>query len=125
MINMTEKMTQKDYFNELLNIQEVAQNEELRNFVLSRIEQLEKRSASAKNGERKPTKKQKENRILMGNILDEMIPGEQYTITQATNEFTSCDGLSGQKVTAMMNALVKDGVVEKTMEKGTPYFTKK
>lgn len=122
---MTEKMTQKDYFNELLNIEEVAQNEELRNFVLSRIEQLEKRSASAKNGERKPTKKQKENRILMGNILDEMIPGEQYTITQATNEFTSCDGLSGQKVTAMMNALVKDGAVEKTMEKGTPYFTKK
>ena len=122
---MTEKMTQKDYFNELLNIEEVAQNEELRNFVLSRIEQLEKRSASAKNGERKPTKKQKENRILMGNILDEMIPGEQYTITQATNEFTSCDGLSGQKVTAMMNALVKDGVVEKTMEKGTPYFMKK
>ena len=57
----TMTMTRKDYFNELLNIQEVAENEELVIFINKELAKLEKRS----NTQKKPTKKQIENLLDM------------------------------------------------------------
>ena len=118
---MTEKrMTKRDYFNELLTIPAVAENIDLVDFIEKEIANLDKRKSSS----RKPTKKQIENVELIESIYESMEVGKQYTCGAMLEEFPCGEGLSSQKVNAMLKKLVDSGRVEREVVKRVTYFTR-
>lgn len=118
---MTEKrMTKRDYFNELLTIPVVAESIDLVDFIEKEIANLDKRKSTS----RKPTKKQIENAELVESIYESMEVGKQYTCGAMLEEFPCCEGLSSQKVNAMLKKLVDSGRVEREVVKRVTYFTR-
>lgn len=115
------KMTKKDYFNELLNIKEVANNEELKGFILHELELLAKRKSG---GSGKPTQKQIENEKLIEKIYEEMVPEKEYLNKEMLKELPSCTTLSGQKLNALLMKMIENGKVARVEKKRMAYFTK-
>lgn len=112
------KMTKKDYFKALLKIEEVNANSAMVDFINHEIELLEK-----KNGNRKPTKTQEENENLKILIL-EIADVQAMTVTEimkAIQPKVEIE-LTNQKVSALANKLVTDGLMTKTTEKRKSYF---
>ena len=125
------KLTQRDCYNMLLAIEEVANNEILVEFINHRIEQLDKKNTHSADGEKKPTAHQLANDSLREEILDCMEEGKGYTISDMIKTFPCCNGLSQSKVSAMLRPILtitakgeinSDGVVERYEEKGKAYF---
>ena len=116
---MTKKMTKKDHFNMLKAIPEVAQNEILMNFIDHEIELLEKKSS--KSGQ---TKTQQENELLKAELLTAFAEMEQpVTISEFCEKTSHPVGkLSNQKLSALLNQLVKAGKMVKTIEKKKSYW---
>lgn len=75
---------------------------------------LEKRNAS-KSG--KPTKAQKENAEVKGQI-EAVLTAEG----QKCGDIANAVGISGQKCSALLTQMVKDGIAEKYTEKRVTYF---
>ena len=111
------KITKKDRFNQLLEIPEVAENEELVAFIKHEIELLEKKGS--KSG---ATKTQKENEGIMNFLYDELVAlGKAVTITEFMKSSEYAGQFSNQKISALFKLM--DGTrVEKTVEKGKSYF---
>ena len=63
------------------------------------------------------------NAELKEHILANMVVGERYTIADMVKSFPLCAGLSNQKMSSVMRALMPDQV-ERTVEKGKVYFSK-
>ncbi len=85
--------------------------------VKEKLEALKASIAKRNGGERKPTKTQKENEVLKGQILDAVV--EPMTAGEVATQF----GISNQKASALLNALVKDGKMTKAVgEKRKTYF---
>lgn len=133
----TTKMTKRDYFNALLGIEAVSANDELTAFINHEIELLDKRKATPKTGERKPTARQKENAGLKIALLANMEDGAEYTITDMVKEFDCFgEGVSSQRVNALVSQMIADKTgsgLTKTGEqptilrkevKGVAYFSK-
>lgn len=78
----------------------------------------------SKGGEKKPTKTQIENEALKTAILEQMVDGENYTISAIVKTFDGFSDFSINKVSALVRALKLDGKVERTESKGVAYFTK-
>lgn len=81
-------------------------------------EQLAKRSTS-----KTPTKTQKENEVIMANILNALVDiGEPTTVTDliahGVEGFPTADGkvLTNQKVSALLRKMIEAGRVVKTIE---------
>ena len=112
-----EKITKKDRFNQLLVIEEVAQNEDLVAFIKHEIELLEKKSS--KSGS---TKTQKENVEIMNALYEELVAiGKAVTISEFQKMSEKASVYSNQKISALFRLM--DGTrVEKTVEKGKSYF---
>lgn len=118
----TKKITKRDNYNALLKIEEVKSNPVLANFVKHEIELLDKKNSSRSKN---PTKEQKANKALKENILDEMEIGVEYTITDMIKQLPSCDGLTNQKVSAVVRQMVSpqgDQII-RTEKKGRAYFS--
>ena len=111
------KMTKKDYFKALLAIEAVNSNDDYVAFINHEIELLEK-----KNGNRKPTKTQEENENIKKFILNVAV--QPMTITEIMKAIQLSFGveLTNQKVSALANKLVADGLIIKTTEKRKSYF---
>ncbi len=77
---------------------------------------LEKRNK--KSGERKPTKTQKENAVLSEDIWAYVSENGAKRAMEVGAYF----GISGQKASALLNALVKGGRLDKFTEKGATFF---
>ena len=76
---------------------------------------------SKKNASRKPTKAQAENEGIKTAILDFMVEGKSYTVT----EIQKGVGLeSNQKASALVRQLKEADLVVRKEEKGKAYFTK-
>jgi hypothetical protein len=75
-----------------------------------------KRSASSK-----PTKRQVENEALKARIAD-VLGDEGMTVTAILNELGE-DGLTNQRVSALLRQMVAGGVASKAMVKGKAMFT--
>lgn len=74
-----------------------------------------------KNASRKPTKAQAENEGIKSKILDFMVEGKAYTVTDIQKGV----GLeSNQKASALVRQLKEADLVIRTEEKGKAYFTK-
>lgn len=91
--------------------------DELLAFIDHEVELLSrKRSASSK-----PTKRQVENEALKGRIA-EVLGDEGMTVTAILGELNE-DGLTNQRVSALLRQMVAGGVASKAMVKGKAMFT--
>ena len=113
------KMTQKNA------IAYVIDNYELPEDVLAKLESmkatLEKRSAH--KGERKPTKTQIANEGFKAQIVEFMVPGTLYTVTELAKEVPFGEELTTQRVSALVRQLKEAGTVVRTEEKRKAYFS--
>ena len=114
------KMTKRDYFNELLTIAEVKENKAMVDFINHELELLEKKNASKSTTE---SKTQKANNEIKAKIVEEMVEGKRYTITEMIAELPCCNGLTNQKVLALVRQLKDNGEVNRSEEKGKAYYS--
>jgi hypothetical protein len=101
-------------------------------FINGRMEQLAKKNA----GDRKQTKNQIENEALQTMLVDSMEIGTKYAMSALVKllpKDSNGEPLSLPKVTALVNPLLvktakgeinPNGVLERIVEKGKPYFRK-
>lgn len=112
------KLTKRDHFNALLAIPAVSENPVLVDFINHELELLSKKNSADK----KPTATQQANNALKEAIINLLVDGNPYTVSQIIKEVPECAGLSNQKVSAMMVQLINEGQVEKVIEKRVSYF---
>jgi hypothetical protein len=112
------KLTKRDHFNTLLTIPAVSDDPVLVDFINHELELLSKKNSTDK----KPTATQQANNTLKEAIIDLLVDGNPYTVSQIIKEVPECAGLSNQKVSALMVQLVNEGLVEKVIEKRVSYF---
>lgn len=119
--NPSRKPTKRDRFNALLAIPAVAENADLVEFIAHEIDLLDRKNTA----ERKPTPKQVENAQFRADILAFMESGVLYTAGDLAKSVPSLveNGISVNRVTPMLTALVKDGSVIKTTEKRKSYYS--
>ena len=119
---MTNKMTKRDWFNEIVKLVEASDYENKTEAVLflnHEIDLLERKS-----GKSGMTKTQKENVEVMEQIkiaLDEI--GKPVTISELMATSAVMNGYSNQKLSALIRQLVKAGEVIRTEEKKKAYFS--
>lgn len=118
------KMTKKEMFTMVMEVvanSTVENKAEMENFIAHEIELLEKKSS--KSGQ---SKTQKENEILKAEILESFKEIEiPVTVSEFQNltRFRPENEFSNQKVSALLNQLVKNGLLVKTIEKKKSYFS--
>ena len=107
---MEKKMTKKEMFGlllELLETAEVAEREELKNFVAHEIEMIENKAEKAKTYKRK-----KAADVLKEQIYTKLDVLEFRTIHDIVSDFNDAD-ITAAKVSARLTSLVKEGLVIK------------
>ena len=113
---MANKKTQKDFFNEIIEVLNEVGRDDLVAFCNDRIEKL-----SRKSGSKKPTKTQVENEGIKDTIVE--VLGE---IAPATATMIATDprvNVSNQKVSALLRQLIESGEVVKATDKGKSLFS--
>jgi len=119
---MTKKMTKKEMFAVIagtIENMEVENKAEMLNFIAHEIELLEKKSS--KSGQ---TKTQKENEVLKAQLLDAFAHMEKPVTISEFQELSAepVAQLSNQKLSALLNQLVKADKMVKTIEKKKSHF---
>ena len=107
---MEKKMTKKEMFGlllELLETAEVAEREELKNFVAHEIEMIENKAEKAKTYKRKKTAD-----VLKEQIYTKLDVLEFRTIHDIVSDFNDAD-ITAAKVSARLTSLVKEGLAIK------------
>lgn len=113
---MANKKTQKDFYNEIIEVLNEVGRDDLVEFCEDRINKLSKKSSS-----KKPTKTQVENEGIKDVILE--VLGE---VAPATATMIATDprvNVSNQKVSALLRQLIESGDVVKVTEKGKSLFS--
>lgn len=81
--------------------------------------------AKKKSGNGKPTKKQEANSALAEQVADHMAenPARLWTVTELVKEVPNMPAdMSTQRMTPLLTALVNEGYVAKTKEKGKSLY---
>ena len=112
------KLTKREKFAMLLEIEEVAQNEMLVEFINHELELL-----ASKNVNRKPTAQQVANASIIDAIVDGMEVGKLYTITDLIKTIPECADLTNQRVSALVRSVLETRI-ERIEEKKKAYFRK-
>ena len=117
----TRKPTQRDRYAEIREILVSAGRDDLVEFVDGRVAQLDKKNSA----ERKPTAKQVENANFKADIVNYMEPDTLYLSADLAKSVPSIveAGISGNRVTAMLTQLVKDGTLVRTEDKRKNYYS--
>lgn len=110
---MANKKTMREMFVEIMEQYNLSQ--EHADFIQSRIEQVDKKSAS------RSSKPNEENERLKGIILDTMENGKTY---RAMDIEKACGLSSPQKATALLGQMSKANLVDKSVVKGVTLYTK-
>ena len=111
------KMTRVEMFNAIKAIPQVAENQEMVDFIDKQIAQLAKRKSAE-------SKTQKENKALMEVVVDAMgVLNKPATATQIMKSDAYLSELSLPKVSALLKKLIEDGRVERTIEKKIALFS--
>ena len=115
------KMTKRDYFNQLLAIDDVKADAELVKFINHELELLAKKNAATSG---KMTATQVANEEIKNGIVEclENEPNRLFTITEMIKEFECCKPFVNQKISNLANQLVKEGKVAKVEEKRKSFF---
>lgn len=112
------KMTKREYFNQLLAIEEVKGNEKLVKFIEHELELLAKKNSADK----KPTAVQIANEGIKSVILETLANGEKMTISEMQKANEELAELSNQRISALVRQLKEEGKVERIEEKRKAYF---
>lgn len=114
---MEKKITKREMF---AKIREVVINDaDMVSFIDHEIELLNKK-ASAK----KPTKAQKENLALMDKVVEVLAKFPNgATASEVLNASAEFDGMSNQKISALLKKCVEVGTVEKKTDKKKSIFS--
>ena len=113
------KMTRVEMFNAIKAVPQVAENQEMVDFIDKQIAQLAKRKSAE-------SKTQKENKALMEVVVDAMVMlNKPATATQIMKSDAYLSELSLPKVSALLKKLIEDGRVERTIEKKIALFSLK
>ena len=113
---MTEKkMTKREYINRILSYA----HDEDREYLEHELELLDRKNSA----ERKPTAKQTENAGIKTTILGWMEPDVQYVAADVVKNCPACEGLSAQRVSAMLTQLVNDGAIVKVVDKRKSFYS--
>lgn len=120
---MTKKMTKKEMFAMVANVvenSEATNKAEMLEFLAHEVELLEK-----KNSRTGQTKTQKENEVLMAQLLEALAEFEKpLTVSEFMKESShEVATLSNQKLSALFKKLVEAGKVVKTVEKKKSFFS--
>ena len=110
------KMTQRDYFNEVVELAKANSRDDLVEFAKGRIAVLDKKAEN-----KKPTKTQEEN-VAIKNEIASVLTSEGATVTEIQSKSEMLGGLSNQRVSALLRQMIADGVVVKTVDKKKSYF---
>ena len=115
------KMTKRDYFNQLLGMEDVKANAKLVEFIEHELELLAKKNAATSG---KMTASQKANEEIKNGIVEclENEPNRLYTITEMIKEFECCKPFVNQKISNLANQLVKENRIAKVEEKRKSFF---
>lgn len=117
---MAKKMTKRELFEALLELNEVKSNQTYVDGLTHEIEILDNRKNSDK-----PTKTQEANKAIKEIILNRMEIGESYTIAEICKfEEIPEDCRSSQKISALVTQLKNDNLVAREEIKGRAYFSK-
>lgn len=115
---MANKITQKDYYNEIIALANANGRADLAEFAQGRIDALAKKA-----GTKKPTKTQEANVGIKTTIVDALAQaGKALTVTEIIGTGALPEGTSNQKVTALLRQLIDEGAVTKTTEKKVSRF---
>lgn len=116
---MANRMTQRDYFNEIIALAKANGRQDLVDFAENRIEVLDKKSAY-----KKPTKVQAENEGYKNSIRSTLATVDNgVTVTELQGLDDTLGTLSNQRVSALLRQMVEAGEVVKTVEKKKSYFS--
>ena len=116
------KVTKKERFAQLLELEAVKANADLVAFIEHEIELLENKNKS-KSGEKKPTERQRENEQLKKLILEHMKPDTLYAGADFLREVPALKGESNQRVAALMKQLMEnEGKVERVQDKNKVFW---
>jgi len=108
------KLTQRDYFNEIIELALDNGREDLAEFAKGRIALLDKKAEN-----KKPTKKQEENADLKAKIAD-VIANEAKTASEIVKALNV--DVSIQRVSALLKQMVDAETAERIVEKKTARF---
>ena len=114
---MTNKMTQRDFYNEIIALAKDNDRNDIVEFAEGRIAVLDRKTAN-----KKPTKTQEENEVLKGVILN-TLTNEGVTVTDLQSKNEELSALSNQRVSALLRQLIADGKVVKAVDKKKSYFS--
>lgn len=112
---MTTKMTKRDHFNRILSYA----HEEDKEFIQHEIELLNKKNSA----ERKPTAKQIANEGIKTAIGEWMEQGSLYASADVTKGCPACEGLTAQRVSALLTQMVASGVLTRTEDKRKSFYS--
>ena len=85
---------------------------------IEKLTALKGQLAKRNKGERKPTKTQRENEAMKEDFWAYVSENDAKRASEVAVYF----GVSGQKASALLNALVKEGRLDKVTEKRVTYF---
>lgn len=118
----TIKITKADRFNQILAL--VKDNPDLTAFVEHELELLAKRKTSKTEGERKPSKAQKANMDMADKIYAAMAPDTVYANADFKGLVPELAEASSQKITALLNILIKADKVVRHEDKRKVSYTR-
>lgn len=118
---MTNKITQKEMFNEIIALAESASREDIVEFAKGRIEML-----ARKNANKKATANQQANEVLKTEILN-VLGDKRMTaseiLTQLVADGTVPSNTMNQKISAVLRLMKEvDGTVDKVTDKKRSLF---
>lgn len=114
------KVTKKQNFEAIVAILEDGGYADLANVMRHEIELVEKKNSYKST---KPTATQIEGERIKGVILGALADGKAYTVTEIQKSNADLGAFSNQRVSALINQLVDDGKVVKTIDKRKSYFS--
>ena len=116
---MEKKLTKREVINAMLTIDAITSNETFVSFLKHELELLDKKSSN-----RKETSKQKEKKEFTDIVYSTLTANgdKAMSIKEIIASDTSLDGLSSNRVSAMLKTLVDGGLVKRDRtSKGTFY----
>ena len=122
---MEKKFTKRNAITTLLTLSEVKADPRLVAYCENELKLLDKKNVSS--GEKKLTDKQIQNNNFKNCILEYLgaVAPEHKSISeiwQNVHELSSCDEMTGQRISALLTQLIKAGEVVRVEEKRKAYF---
>lgn len=114
------KKTIRDYYNDLLALNEVQASSELVEFINGRLEQLDKKNSAPRKATAAQVKSAALQESIKAYFLDN--PNKVMTISDMIANIPDCAGLSTSMVRSAVSKLIEAGIMERFEEKRKAYF---